>query len=93
MDDAARVGIVDCLTNLQKNVEQTTQAEASERPGVIVAAPLENRLERATGDELHREVSVTVGRGTQVVHRNDVRMLELRRDLRFFGEPRKLVPR
>src|SRR6185312_6003442 len=74
---------------LEKDVEQTAKTELGERRRVALDSSIEDALERATADELHREVSAALRIDAHVVHGDDVRVLELRGDLRLFDEARE----
>src|SRR5690606_13926224 len=86
VDDAARVGVVDALAHLEKDIEQTPEAELGERLGIARLSLLEDRLERLTAYELHREVGAPIGIDAEIVDGDDVRVLELGGDLRLFHE-------
>jgi hypothetical protein len=86
VDHAARVGVLHGQTDLQKDIEQPSQAELSKSGGVAIEARGQDLFQRATANQLHRKVSAAVGIESQVVNRNDVGVLELRGDLRLFDE-------
>ena len=96
VDHAAAVRERDGVEHLEVHVEQAQQLvvldggrdlEAA-RIGAIVgrALRLDQIVQRATFDELHREEQAAAVIGVDLVHRHDVRVVELPGDLRLADE-------
>ena len=70
-----------------EDVQQAREGEIAHRVGVVLAKGNENVGQRAPLHVFHRVVDAPFGIETQFVNRNDVRMFELRRNLRLFHKP------
>jgi hypothetical protein len=94
VDDAARVGVRNGLTDVEKDVEETPEPDFAERLWVRGRlALLEKALERLAANELHRVVRAAFRIDPEIVNGDDVRVLELRRDLRLLHEAREELDR
>ena len=78
MDDSRGVGMLEGHGDLDAVVDDVLPLE--------LALLLDDAIERAAGDQLHR-VPALVAAGAAAVVANDVRMLELLEDLHFALEP------
>ena len=86
MDDSSRVRVGNAVAYFLEDRQQPRNREARDGVGVAIANVLEDVTQGAALDQLHRVVDRAVGGHADVVQRDNVRVLELPRDLRLRHE-------
>ncbi len=86
MDHPFGVGESQGVADLLKNREQRAQGPLANRVRILGAEQLEHPLQRNAPHQLHRVKRFSVRVDAQLMHGDDIRMLELRGDLRLLAK-------
>ena len=83
MDDAVRVRITHSIAGLHESGDQRREVPLPLRVGVSAAEKHQDIMEACSRHAGHRVVEASIGKLTDVVNTNDLRMVELTSDSGF----------
>ena len=91
VDDALGVRIAHRLNDLKQDLHQTSQREALLHSFVSSSQTIQHTLQRSAVEHRHRVIELALLGDAEVQHREDVRVLQLRRHLSLFEESHRLL--